>query len=92
MKENVVIGKPDIELHGLFAHDKGDWDELESKKTFFTNERFLPKLLVEIGIAKSNSEVRKNRPELVRELNKRDFMGIKWGKKFIFIAVFPENE
>lgn len=90
MYENIVIGNPeqDMLVH-LFAFDDRDWEEIEKPKTMFTNERYLPKLLVELGIVKSNSEVRRNKPELVKELNNRDFEVIKWGKKFIFIAVFP---
>lgn len=90
MVENIVIGNPDIELYHLFAYDEKDWQDVEKPKTLFTDERFLPKLLVDCGLAKSNSEVRKNRPELVKELTERDFIEIKWGKKFLFIVVFPQ--
>lgn len=89
MIENIIIGTPDIELHHLFAYNEIDWEEIEKPKTLYTTERFLPKLLVDIGIAKSNSEVRKNRTELVYNLDNRDFKIIKWGKKYVFIAVFP---
>lgn len=90
MVENIVIGNPDIELYHLFAYDEKDWQDVEKPKTLFTDGRFLPKLLVDCGLAKSNSEVRKNRPELVKELTERDFIEIKWGKKFLFIVVFPQ--
>ena len=37
--------------------------------------------MVELGIVKSISEVRRNKPELVRELNDYDYLEIKsWGK------------
>lgn len=91
MFENIVIGNPDMGLHHLFAYNEKDWEEVEKSKTLFTNERFLPKLLVDSKVVKSNSEVRRNRPELVKALNDRDFLRVKWGKKLVFIAVFPEK-
>lgn len=90
MFENIVVGKADMDLFHLFAYDEEDWEKVEKPKTLFTEERFLPKLLVDAGVTKSNSEVRKNKPELVCNLDKRDFIKIKWGKKYVFIAVFPE--
>lgn len=89
MLENAVIGKSDLDLHHLFAFNIEDWLNNEFDKTLFTEERYLPKILVDLNIAKSTSEVRKNRPELVKKLDKRDFIKLKWGKKYIFIAVFP---
>lgn len=92
MKENVVIGNDDIGLHHLFAHNIEDWITNEYDKTLFTEERYLPKILVELHIAKSTSEVRKNRPDLNITLDDRNFITIKWGKKFVWIAVFPKGE
>lgn len=90
MYENVVIGIPEEDIiKNLLAYDEKDWEEVEKEKTLFTDNRFLPKILVDCGIAKSNSEVRRNRPELVRELTERDFVRVKWGKKYVFIIVFP---
>ena len=59
----------------------------EKSNILFTEERYLPRILVAAGIAKSTNEVRKNRPELVKELNEIDFIQLKWGKKFLWIAV-----
>lgn len=87
MIQNIVIGKPLCEPHMLFAQDKEDWDTNEKNLTLFTEERFLPRLLVLANIAKSTNEVRKNRPELMQELNEIDFVKIKWGKKFLWIVV-----
>ena len=43
--------------------------------------------MVDIGVAKSTSEVRRNKPELVKELNDYDYLEIKWGKRKLFILV-----
>ena len=39
------------------------------------------------GIVKSVSEVRRNKPGLVKELNDYDYLEIKWGKRKLFILV-----
>lgn len=87
MFENVVVGKPIVESLKLFARDENDWEHNENCKTLFTDERFLPAVLKEAGVVSSISEVRRNKPELVRTLDSLDFLKIKWGKKFVFIAV-----
>ena len=88
MIENIVIGRPLVDARYLFALNDKDWDKNESKKTLFTNETFLPKILVAAGIYKSTSEVRRNRPDLVINLDKIDFIDkLKVAKKkFIWIA------
>lgn len=87
MVQNVVIGKPLVSPAQLFADNEKDWDENEKANTLFTEERFLPRILVEARIVKSTSEVRRNRPDLWRELNELDFFQVKWGKKFLWILV-----
>jgi hypothetical protein len=85
--ENVIIGKLLVEPEQLFASSKEDWEKVEKEKTYYTEERFLPKILVEIGVAPSVSEVRRNKKELVKTLDKPDYLEIKWGKKRVFIGV-----
>lgn len=87
--ENIVIGKPLCEPSDLFASDEQDWKENEEKQTFFTEERFLPKILVELGIYPSISEIRRNRPDLVVTLDKVDFINkLKVKKKqFMWIMI-----
>ena len=87
MIQNIVVGTPFVHPSQLFARDLKDWDINEKANTLFTDERFLPRILVTAGIAKSTSEVRKNRPELVKVRTDVDFFRGKWGKKFLWIAV-----
>lgn len=79
--ENVVIGKPLVSVEELFALNKEDYINNEKEKTYFTEERYLPRILVNIGIYPSTSEVRKNKPNLNITLDKIDFIEIKVSKK-----------
>ena len=87
--ENIVIGKPLVDPSTMFATDETDWFFNEEGKTYFTNERFLPRILVDIGVYPSVSEIRRNRPDLVRALNELDFIEkLKVGKKrWVWILV-----
>lgn len=85
--ENVVIGFPIVEEKTMFALNDNDWENIEKEKTFYTNERFLPNILVELGICPSKAEIRRNKPQLMISLDNLDFMEIKWGKKKLFILV-----
>lgn len=87
MIQNVVIGEPIVEPSLLLAFDEDDWSKTEKDLTMFTQERFLPEIMKQSGIVKSISEVRRNKPELMIELNDLDFLRIKWGKKFLYIVV-----
>lgn len=79
--ENIVIGAPAIAPPDIFASDIDDWNDNESEKTYYTDERYLPKILVELGIYPSVSEIRRNKPELIRTLDTVDFIEIKPKKK-----------
>lgn len=79
--ENIIIGKPLVKPSQMFAIDKQDWINIEKEKTMITNERFLPKILVELGIYPSISEIRRNRKDLMIELNNVDFLELKVSKK-----------
>lgn len=87
--ENIVIGKPIIEPSTMFATDLDDWNNIEKEKTYYIDERFLPRILVDIGIYPSVSEIRRNKPELMVTLDKLDFIdgrckysqGLKVSKK-----------
>lgn len=80
--ENIVIGNPIASQELMFAMDENDWNEIESEKTYYTKERFLPRILVELGIYPSISEIRRNKPQLMLTLDKVDFIDeLKVSKK-----------
>lgn len=80
--ENIVIGNPIADPADMFAFDDDDWIRTEKEKTYYTEERFLPRILVELGIYPSISEIRRNRPDLVMTLNELDFIDkLKVSKK-----------
>lgn len=85
--ENIVIGNPLVLPKELLSKDDDDWFKNELNKTYFTNERFLPKILVNCNLVKSTSEIRRNRKDLWITLNQLDYMEIKINKKKIFILV-----
>ena len=80
--ENIVIGKPIVEPSAMFVSDEDDWERTEKEKTYYTDERFLPRILVNIGIYSSVNEIRRNKPELMISLDKLDFVdNLKASKK-----------
>ena len=72
--ENIVIGKPIVDPSTMFAADEDDWERIEKEKTYYTDERFLPRILVNIGIYPSVNEIRRNKSELMISLDKLDFI------------------
>lgn len=87
--ENIVIGSPIVQPSEIFAKDENDWNNVEREKTYFTNERYLPKILVEIGAYPSISEIRRNRKDLVVTLDSLAYFDkLKIGKKkYVYILV-----
>ena len=80
--ENIVIGDPIVEPSSMFAKDEDDWNNVEKEKTHFTQERFFPRILVNIGIYPSINEIRRNKSELMVNLDKLDFIDcLKVSKK-----------
>ena len=75
--ENIVIGKPIASEASMFALNEEDWEQVEKEKTYWTEERNLAVILKELGIVKSVSEVRRNKPQLYVKLDKLDYMEIK---------------
>lgn len=87
MFQNIIIGTPLIEPWKLISENEKEWEQFDRKTTLFTEERFLPAVLVEAGVVKSRGEVRRNKPELVQTLDELDCLWVKWGKKKIYIIV-----
>ena len=85
--ENIVIGKPIASEASMFALNEEDWEQVEKEKTYWTEERNLAVILKELGVVKSVSEVRRNKPQLYVKLDKLDYMEIKWGKRKLFVLV-----
>lgn len=85
--ENVVIGTPLVQASEIFAFNQEDWIENEQEKTVLTEERYLPLIMKELGIVSSISEVKRNKPQLCIQLDKLDYVEIKWGKRRLFILV-----
>ena len=80
--ENIVIGTPIAEPPQMFASDEDDWNKVEAEKTYYTDERFLPRILVDLGIYPSISEIRRNKPQLMVSLNEVNFIvDLKISKK-----------
>lgn len=80
--ENIVIGTSVAEPSQMFASDEDDWNKVEAEKTYYIEERFLPRILVELGIYPSISEIRRNKPQLMVSLDKVDFISnLKVSKK-----------
>ena len=87
MFHNIVIGKPLAEPWELISNSEEEFEKDDRRDTLFTNERFLPALLVDAGVVKSRSEVKRNKPELCKELIEPDCFWVKWGKQRIWIVV-----
>ena len=85
--ENIVIGNPLVTPMEIFARDSEDWEKNEKEKTMWTEERNLAVILKELGIVKSASEVRRNKPQLCVRLETLDYMEVKWGKRKLFVLV-----
>ena len=80
--ENIVIGAPIVDPKDMFASSDDDWNAIETEKTYYTDQRFLPRIHVDLGIYPSISEIRRNKPQLVKSLDSLDFIdGLKVKKK-----------
>lgn len=87
MFHNIVIGKPIVEPWELISNSKEEFEIDDARDTLFTDTRFLPAALVEAGVVKSTSEVRRNKKELCKQLNELDCFWVKWGKQRIYVVV-----
>lgn len=86
--ENIVISKPLFEAKEMFSKSDKDWEETEKEMTFYTEERFLPKILVELGFYPSISEIRRNRPDLCITLDQPIFIDKLKVRKKMFVWIY----
>lgn len=87
MFKNVVVGKPLVDAKKLLSKNEEDWEKNEKNETLFTETRFLPSIMKEAGVVSSTGIVKRNKPELIINLDKPDCLWVKWGKNFIYIVV-----
>lgn len=85
--QNVVIGTPLCNPATLISDNFNDWESDDKAQTLFTETRWLPAVLKEAGVVPSTNEVRRNRPDLCRELNQVETFFVNWGKKRVYIIV-----
>lgn len=88
--ENVIIGQLLCPQEELFGFNVDDYIINEMPKTAYIKERFLPKILVDLGIVKSIREVRSNKPQYLITLEHPDFLEIKWEN--ISCGLLSENK
>lgn len=88
--ENIVIGTPLVNPSELFSSDIIDWETNECNQTYYTEERYLPRILVDLGIYPSVSEIKRNKPELMVTLDKIDFIQIRPKKKILLWILVGE--
>lgn len=76
MIRDIVIGKPlvNIEVLGI-------------ENPYYTENRQLHEILIELGVFKSKQQIKKNRPDLIKELNELDCIDLKVGKNRFYIVV-----
>lgn len=86
--ENIVIGHPIVDAMSHLISDGTIEDvQEETKKTFYTEERNLVKILKEIGAVSSIGEVRRNKPNLCKDFTDLDCFWVKWGKRKFYVIV-----
>lgn len=84
--KDIIIGTPIVEPWYIFCEEEHEWDDIKDD-IHYTEERFLPKIMINLGLVDSISEVRRNKPQLMINLDKLDYVEIKWGKSKLFILV-----
>jgi len=77
---DVIIGKPLVSP-----------DVLSLDSPIYSSERYLPRLLVELGVFPSMGQVKKNRPDLCIRLDATDCLEFRIGKRHLYIVVGEEN-
>lgn len=81
----VNVGGPDTETYRYYG---ADGYILRRAADLCTVERSLPRILTQLGVVSSTSEVRRNRAELVEDLpDSPHFQRINYGKRVVDIFV-----
>lgn len=83
--ENIIVQDSEVNPIEMLCVNDFDWEYIEKQKTIWTNERYLPRILVDSGVVKSTSEVRRNKPEYNITLPQNKYLEIKWGKRKFWI-------
>lgn len=84
--ENIVLSNAVLDPFGLLSNGTIlDWEYEREQTLFDVDETFLPRILVLAGIVPSTSEVKRNRPDLWRNVPEGQFTEVKWGKRRLFI-------
>jgi len=78
LPDNIVVGEPLVSLKSLGITDK----ELT---VYEDQEVFIPRILKKYGFFKSTGEIKRNKPELWRELKFPDFLQLSFGHKRVCI-------
>jgi hypothetical protein len=86
--DNIVIGEPLVDLESLGINI----DDEEEVTAFEDEEVFLPRILKKYGFFKSTNQVRKNRPNLWREVEFPEFTILEIGHRRLCIVVGEELE
>lgn len=77
--QNIIIKQPLVDLTLL--------DITDEENTVFESETFLPRILVKYGLFKSTSQIKKNRPDLWRDLTEPEFTELKIGHRRVWLVV-----
>lgn len=85
--ENIIIGLPIVNPTTLYSDGSITDINNENEKTYCTHERNLAKIFKEIGVVSSISEIRRNKPELCKDLVDLDCFWVKWGKHRFYVIV-----
>lgn len=84
--ENIVLNNTPLDAFTLLSNGSIlDWN-MELERTLLTEERFLPRILVELGVTKSTSEIKRNRKDLFITLPIGQYNEFKLGKRKFFIV------
>lgn len=85
--ENIIVSDTTWEapVRDLLSNGTIEDMNIEFLKTHYTHIRFIPEILLSLNFVKSKSEVKRNKPELFRDLRHEEYLEIKWGKRKLWL-------